>query len=138
LANNSQQLKALQREQAAAARAAAEHTSRLDAARESMSRGAKQVVAFAAAYVSLNAAMGALRTAYGWVRDGIAGVIAEGSNGEQALAQLEATLNSTGHAAGLTSAELLALADTLRDNSLFSTEQIVAAEARLLSYTDIA
>ncbi|MFG3502725.1 tape measure protein [Pseudomonas sp. NPDC047963] len=71
LTENSQQLKALQREQAAATRGAAEHTSRLEAARESMSRGAKQVLAFAAAYISLNAAFGLAQRGLNLVRDGI-------------------------------------------------------------------
>jgi hypothetical protein len=47
------------------------------------------------------------------------------------LAPLNTALASTGNSAGLT-------AEQLRSSSLFSTEQIVAAENRLLSYSDVA
>lgn len=82
LAENGQQLKALQREQAAAARGAAEHTSRVEAARDSMSRGAKQVLAFAAAYISLNAAFGLVQRGLNVVRDGIFAMLKTGDEFE--------------------------------------------------------
>lgn len=137
LADNNTQLKAAQREQNAAARATAEHSSRIEAARESMSRGAKQVLAFAAAYISLNAAFNLVRAGLNLVRDGIRAVVADGSSNEQALAQLEAALASTGNAAGLTAQQLLDMADEFRSASMLTTEQILAGQTRLLSYTDI-
>lgn len=137
LADNNTQLKAAQREQNAAARATAEHSSRIDTARESMSRGAKQVLAFAAAYISLNAAANLVRGGLNLVRDGIRAVIADGSSNEQALAQLEAALVSTGNAAGLTAQQLLNMADEFKRSSMLSTEEILSAQTRLLSYTDI-
>ncbi|RRV18128.1 phage tail length tape measure family protein [Pseudomonas saudiphocaensis] len=137
LADNNTQLKAAQREQNAAARATAEHSSRIDTARESMSRGAKQVLAFAAAYISLNAAANLVRGGLNLVRDGIRAVIADGSSNEQALAQLESALVSTGNAAGLTAQQLLDMADEFRSASMLTTEQILAGQTRLLSYTDI-
>lgn len=79
---NSQQLKVLQREQASAARAAAEHTSRIDAARGAMSSGAKQVLAFAAAYISLNAAFGLVQSGLNIVRDGIFSMLKTGDQFE--------------------------------------------------------
>ncbi len=82
VADNSQQLKALQREQAAASRAAAEHTSRLDAARGAMSSSAKQVLAFAAAYISLNAAFGLVQRGLNLVRDGIYSMLKTGDQFE--------------------------------------------------------
>ncbi|WP_312960103.1 tape measure protein [Stutzerimonas nitrititolerans] len=82
LADNTVQLKAAQREQNAAARATAEHSSRIDAARESMSRGAKQVLAFAAAYVSLNAAFGLVQRGLNAVRDGIFAMLKTGDEFE--------------------------------------------------------
>lgn len=82
VADNSQQLKTLQREQAAASRAAAEHTSRLDAARGAMSSGAKQVLAFAAAYISLNAAFGLVQKGLNLVRDGIYSMLRTGDQFE--------------------------------------------------------
>jgi len=137
LADNNTQLKAAQREQNAAARATAEHSSRIEAARESMSRGAKQVLAFAAAYISLNAAFNLVRGGLNLLRDGIRAVIADGSSNEQALAQLEAALVSTGNAAGLTAQQLMDMADELKRSSMLSTEEILSAQTRLLSYTDI-
>lgn len=82
LAENGQQLKAMQREQAAAARGAAEHSSRVDAARQAMSSGAKQVLAFAAAYISLNAAFGFAQRGLNLVRDGIFAMLKTGDEFE--------------------------------------------------------
>ena len=79
---NSQQLKVLQREQAAAARGAAEHASRIDAARGAMTSGAKQVLAFAAAYISLNAAFGLVQKGLNLVRDGIYSMLNTGDQFE--------------------------------------------------------
>lgn len=82
LAENGQQLKALQREQAAASRTAAEHASRIDAMRGAMSSGAKQVLAFAAAYISLNAAFGLVQKGLNIVRDGIYSMLQTGDQFE--------------------------------------------------------
>lgn len=82
LASNGEQLKALQREQAAAARATAEHTSRLESARQTMSAGAKQVLVFAAAYVSLSAAFGLVQKGLNLVRDGIYSMLQTGDQFE--------------------------------------------------------
>lgn len=82
LASNGEQLKALQREQAAAARAAAEHTSRLESARQTMSAGVKQVLVFAAAYVSLSAAFGLVQKGLNLVRDGIYSMLQTGDQFE--------------------------------------------------------
>lgn len=82
LASNGEQLKALQREQAAAGRAAAEHTSRLESARQAMSAGAKQVLVFAAAYVSLSAAFGLVQKGLNLVRDGIYSMLQTGDQFE--------------------------------------------------------
>jgi len=82
LAENSQQLKALQREQAAASRSVAEHNSRIAAGREAMSRGARQVLAFAAAYISLNAAFGLVQRGLNLVRDGIYSMLGTGDQFE--------------------------------------------------------
>jgi tape measure domain-containing protein len=82
LADNSQQLKALQREQAAASRSVAEHNSRIAAGREAMSRGARQVLAFAAAYISLNAAFSLVQKGLNLVRDGIYSMLGTGDQFE--------------------------------------------------------
>src|SRR5690554_1145982 len=134
---NTKELRDLEKQQRAASRAAAEHKSRVDAARQSMTSGAKQVLGYAAAYVSLRSALDLVRSGIGLVREGISTMFAAGRDHEDSLAQLNAALTATGNAAGYSSEELLAIAQQLRDNSNFTTEQIVDAQTRLLSYTGV-
>lgn len=134
---NGQQLRELEREQARASRAAAEHSSQVGAVREAMASGGRQILGYVAAYVSLNAVFGLVRSGLNLVSQGIRAVIADGSDKEQALAQLEATLRSTGNAAGFTAEQLLEMADGFEKSSMLTAEQIQAAQTRLLSYTDI-
>jgi tape measure domain-containing protein len=82
LASNTEQLKALQREQAAAARGAAEHASRIVAARDAMASGVRQAVAFAAAYVSISAAFNLVQRGLGVVREGIFSMLGTGDQFE--------------------------------------------------------
>jgi tape measure domain-containing protein len=82
LAANNQELKEAQRAHAAAARSAAEHTSRVDAVRAGMTSGAKQVLGFAAAFVSLNAIMGLVQKGLNLVRDGIYAMLGTGDQYE--------------------------------------------------------
>lgn len=135
---NSQQLKVLQREQAAAARTTAEHASRVEDARGAMSTGAKQVLAFAAAYISLNAVVGVFQGGLRLVAQGIRAVAMEGSDKQQALAQLESALASTGRQAEFTTQQLLDMADGLEASSMLTAEQAQSAQTRLLSYTNVA
>ncbi|WP_285275235.1 tape measure protein [Halopseudomonas bauzanensis] len=79
---NTKQLRDLERQQRAASRAAAEHKSRVDSVRDAMSSGAKQALAFAAAYVSLNAAFGLVQKGLNLVRDGIRSMLDTGSEFE--------------------------------------------------------
>jgi chromosome segregation ATPase len=72
------------------------------------------------------------------VAGAIKDVFTQASAAEQATAQLEASLASTGNAAGLTAQELRAMADEMRSVTNFTDEQIQSAQTRLLSYTDIA
>jgi len=122
----------------AAARAAAENADEVDNAGNAATSAGKKILVFAAAYISLNAAVGLVKGAFGLLRDGMAKVFDEGSAEEQALAQLQAALKSTGNAAGLTAAQLVEMADKLSDSSMFDGEQIIDAQTRLLSYTNIA
>lgn len=137
LADNREAMKQKRVEEKKAAEATKEHTDRVEAARSALSDGAKRVLAFAAAYISLNAAFNLVRGGLNLVRDGIRAVIADGSDNEQALAQLEAALASTGNAAGLTAQQLLDMAAGFKRSSMLTTEQILAGQTRLLSYTDI-
>lgn len=138
LADHNSGLTELEKQQAAAARAAAQNADATQSAGDTFAGTAKKVLAFAAAYITLDAAMGLVKAGLGLVRNGMAAVFAEGAEGEQALGQLQAALQSTGNAAGLTAEQLLEMADQLRDGSMLSTEQIIAAQTRLLSYTDVA
>ncbi len=72
------------------------------------------------------------------VADGIKAIVDEGNQAEQALAQLESVLVSTGRQGEFTSATLLDLANSLADVSKFSGDEIANAETRLLSYTNVA
>lgn len=135
---NAEATRELERAQARAGREAAEHASRIGAVRDAMSSGARQVLGFAAAYISLNAAFNLAQKGLSLVSSGIKSMFASGSDEEQALAQLEAALASTGHAAGLTAQQLRDMAESIGRDSLLTGEQILAAQTRLLSYTDIA
>lgn len=137
LADNREAIKQKRVEEKKAADTAKEHADRVDAGRGVMADAGRKVLAFAAAYISLNAAFNLVRGGLNLVRDGIRAVIADGSSNEQALAQLESALVSTGNAAGLTAQQLLDMADEFRRSSMLTTEQILAGQTRLLSYTDI-
>lgn len=138
LADNNKQLRDAQREQAAAARAAAEHTSRLEAIKTGVTETTVRFGKWLVSIYLVEKALQGLAAGASLVRDGIAAFAGSGSDNEQALQQLEATLASTGNAAGLTSGKLLKMADSIRSASMLTTEQILSAETRLLSYTDIA
>ena len=56
---------------------------------------------------------------------------------EKVLAQLQARLASTGHAAGLSAEELTKLASELQRTTTYGDEAIISAEALLLSFTRI-
>lgn len=75
-------LKEAQRQQAAAARAASEHASRMESLRGAMSRGAKQILAFAAAYISLNAAFGLVQRGLNNLAAGIRSMLETGDRFE--------------------------------------------------------
>lgn len=67
---------------------------------------------------------------------GIKSIVQEGSDAEQELGQLEATLVSTGRQAEFTAAQLKQIGSSLQ-TGLFSEGDITNAQTRLLSYTNI-
>nr|WP_256836325.1 phage tail length tape measure family protein [Pseudomonas oleovorans] len=138
LAANREAIREKRVEEKKAADTAKEHTDRVEAAKGAMASGVRQVVAFAAAYISLNAAMGLVQRGLSLVSQGIRAVAADGSDKQQALVQLEATLASTGRQAEFTTQQLLDMADAMEASSMLTAEQIQSAQARLLSYTDVA
>jgi chromosome segregation ATPase len=63
--------------------------------------------------------------------------IAEFEQAQNAAAQLEATLNSTGNAAGLTKDKLLDLSTALEGKTIFDGDAITQAQSVLLTFTKI-
>lgn len=64
-------------------------------------------------------------------------VIQGSAEAEQELAQLNATLKSTGEAAGLSSDEVVAMAEGLEAVTTFSAGAIISMESQLLTFTKI-
>lgn len=90
---NTSATKKLQREQAAAARAAAEQESRTKSLRSALVGAEKRVLAFAAAYISLNAAFSLVRKGFDLVAGGISKVVELGDGAEKTRIQLEGIMN---------------------------------------------
>ncbi|QJD58199.1 tape measure protein [Pseudomonas sp. gcc21] len=91
---NTKQLRELERQQRAAGRAAAEHKTRVDSAKEAMNSAGKRVLGFAAAYVSLNAAMRLVQGGLNLVRDGIRSMLETGSDFEQMQLRITGLMGS--------------------------------------------
>ncbi len=138
VSDNTKATKDLQKEQSAAARSAAEQTSRTTSLREALKSTEKRVLGYAAAYISLKAAMSAVRGVTDFVVSGFKSVFASASESEQVLAQLNAALASTEGAIGITADELQRMGLEMRKTSMLSTEQITEMQVALLTYTDIA
>ena len=64
-------------------------------------------------------------------------VIANTIESEDALAQLNATLKSTGEAAGLSSEEVVSMAEGLAKVTTFGDDAIISMESQLLTFTKI-
>jgi hypothetical protein len=64
---------------------------------------------------------------------GIQGVM----EGEDAIAQLDAVLKSTGGSAGVMRKDLLDMADQMQKTTKFTQEEVLAAESLLLTFTNI-
>ncbi|ASL26983.1 tape measure protein [Azotobacter chroococcum] len=78
LARHTQQLRELERQEAAAARGAAEHASRLAAVREALDGATRRVLAFAGAFVGVDAAIGMVGRLSGAIRTGIVDMLKTG------------------------------------------------------------
>lgn len=64
-------------------------------------------------------------------------VVTAGGESQKILAQLNQTLESTNHAAGMTSQELQDLAQSLSETTAFEDDAIIKSEALLLTFTRI-
>lgn len=138
VSDNSKATKDLQKEQAAAARSAAEQADKNSRLRDVIGTVEKRVLTYAAAYISLKAAMSAVRGVTDFVVSGFKSVFNGASESEQVLAQLNAALASTEGAIGITADELQRMGLEMRKTSMLSTEQITEMQVALLTYTDIA
>ena len=75
----------------------------------------------------------AVSKVWDWTKAAVAGYNSQ----QQALAQMEATLNSTQNAAGLTSQELQDMASALQGKTLFPDDETIKAQSLLLTFTNI-
>ena len=75
------------------------------------------------------------------IATGFTAILADGISGaieaENATAQLEAVLKSTGGVAGMTKDQLLGMADGLEQTTKFSAEAVMGAQSMLLTFTGI-
>lgn len=92
--DNREAIKQKRVEEKKAAEAAQEHASRVDAARGALASGAKQVLAFAAAFVGLNALMGAVGRGLELVRTGIVTMLQTGDQFEGLQTRMNALMGS--------------------------------------------
>lgn len=82
LARHTQQLRELERQEAAAARGAAEHASHLAAVREALDGATRRVLAFAGAFVGVDAAVSVVDRLAGAIRTGIVDMLKTGDQME--------------------------------------------------------
>ncbi|MEE4463730.1 tape measure domain-containing protein, partial [Azotobacter chroococcum] len=82
LDQHTQQLRELERQEAAAARGAAEHASRLAAVREALDGATRRVLAFAGALVGIDAAINLVNRGIGLLRTGIVDMLKTGDQME--------------------------------------------------------
>ncbi|WP_256874240.1 tape measure protein [Pseudomonas aeruginosa] len=94
IAQNSREIRELERAQMRAAREAAGHTSRVTALREAMSSGVRQAAAYAAAFVGIQAALNLVRRGIGLVRDGIVSMLTTGDQFENLQNRLTSLMGS--------------------------------------------
>lgn len=94
LDENREAIKRKREEEKAAADAANEHASRVAAAREAMSSGMRTVLGFAAAYVSLDAAIGLAQRGIDAIRAGIGNMLQAGDDAEALQARMTSLMGS--------------------------------------------
>jgi hypothetical protein len=73
----------------------------------------------------------------GAIVGGLTMAVASAAESEQAMAQLDAVLKSTGGAAGMTRDELTNLAESLQKVTTYDDEAIIGAESLMLTFTKI-
>ncbi|WP_437881024.1 phage tail length tape measure family protein [Pseudomonas sp. LRF_L74] len=135
--DNADALKEAERASAAAGRAAAEHASRLESVKVGVVEATTNFGKWLVSIYLVDKALQGLAAGFGYIKDGLNAVVAGGNDSEEALAQLEAAIKSTGGAAGYTAEQLVEMADGFEKSSRLTSEQVQAGMARLLAYTDV-
>jgi hypothetical protein len=82
-------------------------------------------------------AVGALRTSFRFLSGVISDSLHEFEEQNTVIAQTNAVLKSTAFAAGLTSRELIDMADALAKTTLYQDDMVLSAENMLLTFTNI-
>ncbi len=88
-------------------------------------------------FASGAAVVGAFRAGFRLLSGTVTASIREFEEHNAAVAQMNAVLKSTQNAAGLTSTELLKMADALAKTSLYEDEAVIGAQNMLLTFTNI-
>lgn len=83
------------------------------------------------------AAVEGLRAGFRFLSGVVTDSIREFEEQQLAVAQLNAVLRSTNNAAGLTSKELIAMADSLAKTTLYADDMVLSAQNMLLTFTNI-
>lgn len=78
-----------------------------------------------------------VEAAWGFLKNTVVDSIASFNESESVVAQMNATLESTGHAAGMSAKQLVDLSQSLQAQTRFSDETILSAENLLLTFTNI-
>jgi phage-related minor tail protein len=87
---------------------------------------------------AVGAVIGGVTTTLTAFGAGIAAAIAEAADAQPRLAQLNATIASTGGVAGVTSAQAVALANSIEDLTAVDDDLVISAESILLTFTNIS
>jgi len=103
--------------------AAKEEVNKLD---DAIGKVRKNVVGFAASFVSLQALSGIFKS-----------IIANVSEADSAMRQTEARVRATGGAAGFTAGQLAAMASQLQSVTTYGDEAILTAETLLLTFKNV-
>lgn len=138
VSDNTKETRNLQREQTAAARSAAEQQSLTRSLSEALKGAERRVIAYAASYVSLRAAMGAVRSVTGLMVSGLKSVMSSADESRHVIAQLNNALANTGSELGYTADELYNMADKMARGSKLTTEQVVEIQTTLMGFSGIA
>lgn len=82
-------------------------------------------------------AVDALRTGFRFLSGVVTDLMREFEQQSLAIGQMNAVLNSTHFAAGLTASELVQMSKALSDNTLYTDNQVLSAQNLLLTFTNV-